>query len=161
MAVNSAEMQKDFVDNQVKSHKTIKKVDFLQKIVTPFDCEYLPQIWGHLARKYAKVTAVKDPYRKPYTELTFEQTAEAIVDFAAGLQCLGVKQGKRVAIFSENSSRWLIADQGILLTGAIDAVRGFHAPAEELAYIIKHSESRCLILENIELYKKLETPVLV
>jgi len=158
MSVNSDEILKTSI-NEINALKSTRKSDYLKKIVSPVEAEYFPQIWGYLARKFAKVTAVKDPYRKPYTELTFEQTAEAILDFAAGLQCLGVKQSDKVSIFSENCSRWLIADQAILLTGAVDAVRGFHAPAEELAYIVKHSESRYLILENVELYKKIESHI--
>lgn len=42
--------------------------------------------------------------------------------FAAGLQSLGLRAGGRVSLFSENSSRWLIADQGIMMNGAADAV---------------------------------------
>jgi long-subunit acyl-CoA synthetase (AMP-forming) len=43
--------------------------------------------------------------------------------FAAGLRSLGVQAGDRVSLFSENSSRWLVADQGIMFNGAADAVR--------------------------------------
>ena len=43
--------------------------------------------------------------------------------FAAGLRSLGVQAGDRVSLFSENSSRWLVADQGIMFNGATDAVR--------------------------------------
>ena len=42
--------------------------------------------------------------------------------FAAGLAALGVQKGDKVALFSENSARWLVADQGIMLNGAVDAV---------------------------------------
>ena len=44
--------------------------------------------------------------------------------FAAGLQSLGLRAGDRVSLFSENSSRWLVADQGIMFNGAADAVSG-------------------------------------
>lgn len=47
----------------------------------------------------------------------------------------------QVALFSENSSRWLVADQGIMLCGAADAVRGASSPAQELAFIIRQSDS--------------------
>ena len=43
--------------------------------------------------------------------------------FAAGLRSLGVQAGDRVSLFAENSSRWLVADQGIMFNGAADAVR--------------------------------------
>lgn len=52
--------------------------------------------------------------------------------FAAGLAAMGLRRGDKVSLFSENSSRWLVADQGIMLNGAADAVRpepARHVPA--------------------------------
>lgn len=43
--------------------------------------------------------------------------------FAAGLKDLGLRKGQRVSLFAENSSRWLVADQGIMFNGAANAVR--------------------------------------
>jgi hypothetical protein len=34
----------------------------------------------------------------------------------------------QVSLFSENSSRWLVADQAIMMNGAADAVRDFFMP---------------------------------
>ena len=42
--------------------------------------------------------------------------------FGAGLAAMGLRRGDKVSLFSENSSRWLIADQGVMLNGAADAV---------------------------------------
>lgn len=47
----------------------------------------------------------------------------------------------QVSLFSENSSRWLVADQAIMLCGAADAVRGASSPPNELAYIMRQSDS--------------------
>ena len=47
----------------------------------------------------------------------------------------------QVSLFSENSSRWLVADQAIMLCGAADAVRGASSPPAELAYIMRQSDS--------------------
>ena len=47
----------------------------------------------------------------------------------------------QVSLFSENSSRWLVADQAIMLCGAADAVRGASSPPDELAYIMRQSDS--------------------
>ena len=52
----------------------------------------------------------------------------------------------QVSLFSENSSRWLVADQGTMLCGAADAVRGASSPAEELAFITRQSDSAGLTL---------------
>ena len=46
--------------------------------------------------------------------------------FAAGLAHLGLRRGDKVSLFSENSTRWLIADQGVMMNGAADAVSRAH-----------------------------------
>lgn len=56
-------------------------------------------------------------------QLTFSALYQAMLCFASGLQVLGLKRGDIVSLFSENSARWLIADQAIMLNGAADAVR--------------------------------------
>ena len=43
--------------------------------------------------------------------------------FGAGLAAMGLRRGDKVSLFSDNSSRWLVADQGVMLNGAADAVR--------------------------------------
>ncbi len=60
----------------------------------------------------------------------------------------------RVALFADNSPRWLIADQGIMMAGAANAVRGATADPEELLYIIQDSGSTALVVENLALLKK-------
>ena len=54
----------------------------------------------------------------------------------------------QVALFSENSSRWLVADQAVMMVGAADAVRGASSPAQEMAYIVEHSESCGIIAQD-------------
>jgi long-chain acyl-CoA synthetase len=38
---------------------------------------------------------------------------EAILDFAEGLRVIGVKPDEKIALFADNSCRWLVADQGV------------------------------------------------
>lgn len=57
------------------------------------------------------------------------------------MQALGVKVGDRVALISGNSPRWIIADQGIMMAGAADAVRSSQAEQEELSFILADSGS--------------------
>lgn len=41
------------------------------------------------------------------------QLEQAILDFAEGLRVIGVRPDEKLALFADNSSRWLIADQGV------------------------------------------------
>ena len=58
--------------------------------------------------------------------------------FGAGLAQLGLRRGDKVSLFSENSARWLIADQGVMMNGAADAVSGAWPPAEEAPCVLNH-----------------------
>ena len=61
---------------------------------------------------------------------------------------LSLRWHAQVALFSENSSRWLVADQAVMMVGAADAVRGASSPAQEMAYIVEHSESCGIIAQD-------------
>lgn len=115
----------------------------------------LPDIWRTAAVKYGERVALIDPHRNPPTELTFNQVEQAVMDFAEGLRAAGILPNQTVALFADNSHRWLIADQGILATGAVNAVRGSRSSVEELLYIYTHSDSVALVIDNADLFKKL------
>lgn len=53
-----------------------------------------------------------------------------------------------MAIFSENSSRWLVADGAVMSCGAAGAVRGSTAPPEELLYIAQHSGAVGMVVQD-------------
>ncbi|MEQ8469308.1 AMP-dependent synthetase/ligase [Coleofasciculus sp. E1-EBD-02] len=116
----------------------------------------LPEVWSLAAQRFGETVALHNPYAKPEVKLTFAQMWQHIQQFAAGLQALGVSAGDRVALFSENSSRWFVADQGIMTTGAVDVVRSSQAEQEELLYILKDSEATALVVENQDTLTKLD-----
>ncbi|MEM7715270.1 MAG: AMP-binding protein, partial [Cyanobacteria bacterium P01_A01_bin.68] len=121
----------------------------------------LSEIWEIAANKFGNATALIDPHSKPSTTLTYSQLHYQIQQFAAGIQALGIPQNPeenippRVALFADNSHRWMIADQGIIMAGAANAVRSSSANREELLYILEHSGSIGLVVENIKTLNKL------
>ncbi|HTL90312.1 MAG TPA: AMP-binding protein, partial [Leptolyngbya sp.] len=135
----------------------------------PFDrapyraVQSLPELWSLIAKQYADITAVHDPHGTPEVRLTYAQLYEQMQAFAAGVQGLEVQTEAgdslppRIALFSDNCPRWLIADQGIMRSGAIDVVRGAQADPLELRYILEHSGTVGVVLQNAELLKKLRS----
>ncbi|APB34051.1 AMP-binding enzyme, putative [Gloeomargarita lithophora Alchichica-D10] len=115
----------------------------------------LPALWPELAQRFPTRIALEEPHRQPPVQLTYAELAQAIQGFAQGLQALGLQPGERVALFADNSSRWLIADQGIMQSGGVDVVRGAQAPPEELDFIYRHSESSFLVVDTPDLLKRL------
>ncbi|MDY7012592.1 MAG: AMP-binding protein, partial [Cyanobacteriota bacterium] len=115
----------------------------------------LPQIWQAASQDYDSIVALYDPHSSPEVQITYKQLYLAMQQFAAGLQSLGVKAQDKVALFADNSPRWFVADQGIMLSGAVDVVRSGSADPHELLYILEDSDSTALVVENAKLLEKL------
>jgi long-chain acyl-CoA synthetase len=121
----------------------------------------LPEVWQITAKLFPDVVALIDPHAKVKVSLTYAQLDQQIQQFATGIQALGLNGDAtesippRVALIADNSPRWLIADQGIMLAGAANAVRSSAAEKGELLYIVEHSGSIGLVVENIKTLKKL------
>jgi len=108
----------------------------------------LPDIWQSCSDQFGDAEAIYDPHRSPPVRLTYSELREEIVKMAYALQSLGLKSGQCVALFAESSSRWIIADQAIMMNAAIDAVRGASAPLIELQQIVLNSGSVGLVLQD-------------
>ena len=117
----------------------------------------LPEVWKIAAEKFGNTVALKDPHAKPEVVITYQELHQQIQQFATGLQALDIKPQDKIALFADNSPRWFIADQGILMAGAVDVVRSSGAEQQELAYILENSNSTSLVVENLKTLDKLRS----
>ncbi len=115
----------------------------------------IPEIWAIVAAKCGAVVALKSPHAKPPVTLTYQELATQIQLFATGLQAAGVPAHQAVALFADNSPRWLIADQGIMLAGGFNAVRSAQAETQELLAILDNSGAQTLVVEDLKTLKRL------
>ncbi|HBL10529.1 MAG TPA: long-chain fatty acid--CoA ligase, partial [Cyanobacteria bacterium UBA11162] len=138
---------------------TAQERALLTNLVDYSSVQSLPEIWPIAAQRFKNVVALKDPHTKPEVVLTYGELYQQIQQFAAGLQALlgsvGVDIGSestdippRVALIADNCPRWMIADQGIMTAGAANVVRGAQADRDELLYILAHSGSIALVVED-------------
>jgi long-chain acyl-CoA synthetase len=88
---------------------------------------------------------------KPYTWADY---VNRVAKVAAGLQALGVRAGDRVAIQSENRPAWVITDLAVQALGAVTVGVYPTSPTAELQYVVNHSGSVVLIVEDEEQYDK-------
>ncbi|HBB30495.1 MAG TPA: long-chain fatty acid--CoA ligase [Cyanobacteria bacterium UBA8803] len=138
----------------------------LERLVDYSSIQSLPEIWPIAAKRFGDVVALQDPHAKPEIVLTYSQLHQQIQQFAAGLQAL-LEPAKshlgsespdippRIALIADNCPRWMIADQGIMAAGAANVVRSAQAEREELLYILSHSGSIALVVEDIKTFNKL------
>ena len=115
----------------------------------------LPQVWQQTAAQFGDTIALQDPHAKPAVAISYRDLFTQIEHFAAGLQALDIEPQAKVALFADNSPRWFVADQGIMLAGAVDVVRSAGAEQQELAYILNNSDSTALVVENLKTLDKL------
>ncbi len=133
--------------------------DNISKTINHSQVNALPQIWSRLADECGDVVALHAPHLKPEISITFRELATKIQLFATGLQILGISPHTGVALFADNSPLWLIADQGIMLTGAFNAVRSSQAETQELISILANSGAKTLVVEDIKTLKKLVSQI--
>ncbi|PSP16962.1 MAG: long-chain fatty acid--CoA ligase, partial [Cyanobacteria bacterium QS_8_64_29] len=119
------------------------------------DCQSLSEIWPRAAERFGSTLALRDPRTEPETALSYQALYRQIRQFAAGLQAYGMQPQSKITLFAENSPRWLIADQGILMAGAANVVRSAQAPREELRYILRDSDSASAIVEDAQTLRDL------
>jgi long-chain acyl-CoA synthetase len=68
----------------------------------------------------------------------------------AGLISLGVQRGDKISILGENRPEWLFCDLGNMSIGGVSVgVYPTSAP-DQVAYVVGHSESKVLFIENEE-----------
>ena len=133
-----------------KEAKIFRERDFIKKL------NHLDQIWSCLSSRYGDTLAVKDLRGKNKEQFNYLELEQLITKASKAFFNIGLRKGEVVTIISENSPRWLIADQAIMRLSAIDAVRGVNSPSVELDYIIKHSKSVGLIIQDNSIWEKLK-----
>ncbi|XP_048230081.1 probable acyl-activating enzyme 16, chloroplastic [Ricinus communis] len=146
-----------------KEEKKVKRCSpYLEKALlrsngelVPDEWKAVPDIWRTSAEKYGDRVALVDPYHDPPTNFTYNQLEQEILNFSEGLRIIEVKPNEKIALFADNSCRWLVADQGIMAMGAINVVRGSRSSVEELSQIYNHSESVALVVDSPELFNRI------
>ena len=133
----------------IQEEKAIHKRSYLEKITQ------VDEIWEQLKDQFGDVLAVDSPHTLYPESFTYKDLAENISKAADAFTQIGVEPDDVVALFAENSPRWLIADQGLMRIGASDSVRGATAPSSELRYIIEDSNAVGLIVQNSDVWESL------
>jgi len=101
------------------------------------------QVYGHRVA----ITDEPDQPAKSWGSLTYNDVAARARAQAAGLDALGVPQGARVAVVSQNSARLYTSFFGVSAYGRILVPVNFRLVAEEVKYIVEHSGAEVLIID--------------
>ncbi|KGN45714.1 probable acyl-activating enzyme 16, chloroplastic [Cucumis sativus] len=142
---------------QLRRYSPLLESSFVPGISATVSDEWqaVPDIWRSSAERYGDRIALVDPYHNPASKMTYKELEQSILNFSEGLRVIGIKPDEKIALFADNSCRWLVADQGIMTMGAINVVRGSRSSSEELLQIYNHSESVALVVDNPELFNRI------
>ena len=91
-----------------------------------------------------------------WTELSWAQYRERVVEIAAGFISLGVGRGDFVALMAANRPEHVIADLGAMHAAATPVTLYSTLASAQVAYIGGHCEARVAVLENLEYMKRWE-----
>ena len=90
----------------------------------------------------------KDQSTGEWVDVSYPELGQIAKEVSLGLQELGIDRGDKVGILSNTRPEWTYADFGILATGGtVVPIYQTNSP-EECHYVLEHSESVAVILED-------------
>jgi long-chain acyl-CoA synthetase len=119
------------------------------------DSRTLADLLTLAASKHGKLPAQRYKVGEEWKTVSFEELGEIVKEVALGLASIGVSRGDKVAILAHTRPEWTYSDFGILCLGATVVPVYQTNSAEECQYVIHHSESRAVILEDAAQLEKI------
>jgi len=118
--------------------------------------ETLSQLFLNTCRTYRKDNLLMSKREGSYVPISTAEFEARVRHLSAGLRELGVQQGDKVVIFSENRPEWVITDFAVICAGAITVPIYTSLMPEQVKYIINDSDAKVVVCSNRELWLKVE-----
>src|SRR3954451_6602623 len=107
------------------------------------------------AKQFAGRPALRHKVDGEWTDVEYGELGASVSEVARGLIDLGIGRGDRVAILGNTRPEWTYANLGILASGAASvSIYQTNSP-EECHYVLDHSESRAVFVEDGEQLAKI------
>jgi len=116
------------------------------------------QVFKNRAKKYGPRIAIEKKLKGKWESASWEDYYKRAAYVGLALYDMGLKKGDRVSLLSENRLEWLYTDMGVLGAGGCIVPIYPTLIDEEVEYIVSHSESKFMVVENnLQLQKGLYT----
>jgi long-chain acyl-CoA synthetase len=105
-------------------------------------------------RRHSGEPALRHKVGGRWVDVTYGELLKTVREVALGLVDFGIEPGDRVSILSHTRPDWTYANFGILAAGAASvSIYQTNSP-EECQYVLAHSESRAVVVEDAEQLEK-------
>ncbi len=123
-------------------------------IMTEYDSDIslntVPGLFYSQVRRSGNRIAMRKKILGIWHEITWNEYYDKVKNLSMGLLKLGIKKGDCVSILSENNPEWVYSDIAAQCIGGITAGIYTTSSPEETAYVLNHSESTIIFVENDE-----------
>jgi long-chain acyl-CoA synthetase len=110
----------------------------------------IPSLFWKRVREVDERVALRQKKYGIWEDISWGEYGSVAKEVACGLISLGLEKGDCVSVIGENSPEWLYSDMGIMAAGGITVGIYTTNSAEEVKYILDHSQSKFYIVENEE-----------
>jgi long-chain acyl-CoA synthetase len=107
------------------------------------------------ARKYAGRRALSFKRDEAWHDVSYAELGATVSEVGRGLIDLGLEPGDKTAILSHTRPEWTYANLGILSSGTVSVSVYQTNSAEECRYVLEHSESKAIFVEDAEQLAKI------
>ncbi len=115
----------------------------------------IPELFLHAVRDHERPDALNFKKDDKWEAISSHELLERIESIALGLYSIGLRKGDKAAIIAANSPEWTLTDAGCQFSGVIDVPLYTTLAAQSVAYIIKDSGAKILIVQDKVSYDRI------
>jgi long-chain acyl-CoA synthetase len=106
-------------------------------------------------KKHSKLVAQRYKAGDEWVDISYDNFGTIVKEVTLGLAAIGLGPGDKIAVLANTRPEWTYSDFGVLCLGATTVPVYQTNSAEECQYVINHSESRAVILEDAAQLEKI------
>jgi len=114
-----------------------------------------PELFFHQVQRLGDRVALRYKDYGIWNRITWKEYGQMVREIAAAFLSAGVRPGDRISILGDNRPEWLVCHLGAMTAGGVTCGIYPTSSPEEITYVVRHSESRILFVENEEQVEKI------
>lgn len=127
----------------------------MKKHLSSISEDTIPALFHSQVKQSGNRVAMRKKILGIWREITWQEYYDSVKTAGMALLSLGIKKGDCISILSENNPRWVYTDIAAQCIGGITAGIYTTSSPDEAAFIIDHSESSLVFVENEEQLDKI------